>query len=328
MAALSDPRPGLLENSQGIQANPVRRGDPPTRPRARTAYMEAMEANDHIAALERDGHLLLSAAQSASLDAAVPACPGWAMRDLLAHIGFVHHWAGGYVQNGRTEMADEPDEAGVIAVAPPDDELLPWVAEGHASLVNSLAAAPADLRCWTFLGAPSPLAFWARRQAHETAIHRVDAERAAGLAPSDIGTPFAADGIDELLLGFLARPGSRRYTKVPPGTVALEATDAATSWSVAVSGSGIVTKRGSSAGDLSASDPSGADPSGAQPSAADPGAPDPSAPDPSAPDLVVRGRAKDLYLLVWNRRTPEGLDLDGRADLLHDWRELFRVTWS
>jgi uncharacterized protein (TIGR03083 family) len=260
--------------------------------------MEAMEATDHVAALERDGHLLLRAAQSAGLDAPVPSCPGWAMRDLLAHIGFVHRWAAGYVQNGRTEMVDEPDEAGVLAAAPPDYELLPWVAEGHASLVSALLSAPADLGCWTFLGAPSPLAFWARRQAHETAIHRIDAERAAAATPSDIETLFAADGVDELLLGFLARRGSRRYQRVRPGAVALEAIDAGTAWTVEVSDSGIETKRSQSASDLRTS------------------------------DLVVRGRAEDLYLLVWNRRTPAGLDLNGRADLLSDWRELFRVTWS
>ncbi len=260
--------------------------------------MEAMEANDHVAALQHDGHLLLSSAQSAGLDAAVPTCPGWVIRDLLAHIGFVHRWAAGYVQTGRIEMADEPDEAGVIAAAPADDELLPWVAEGHASLVGALLSAPADLRCWTFMGAPSPLDFWARRQAHETAIHRVDAEEAAGVPPSHIETPFAVDGVDELLLGFLARPSSRRYTRAYPGTVALEATDADSSWTVADSDGGVETKRGLSASDLRAS------------------------------DLVVRGRAEELYLLVWNRRSPGRLDLDGRADLLDDWRELFRVTWS
>ena len=43
-----------------------------------------------------------------------------------------------------------------------------------------LRSAPADLDCFTFLPAESARHFWARRQAHETAIHRVDAENAAG----------------------------------------------------------------------------------------------------------------------------------------------------
>ena len=43
---------------------------------------------------------------------------------------------------------------------------------------------PTTCECWTFLPAPSPRAMWARRQAHETAIHRVDAQLAAGLPVS------------------------------------------------------------------------------------------------------------------------------------------------
>ena len=66
---------------------------------------------------------------------------------------------------------------------PPDAELAAGSRQGCAALADALAAAPADLECWTFLRAPSPLAMWARRQAHETAIHRVDAELAAGAAP-------------------------------------------------------------------------------------------------------------------------------------------------
>jgi uncharacterized protein (TIGR03083 family) len=257
--------------------------------------MEAviMGVDEHIAALDRDGRLLVGAARSAGLEAPVPSCPGWVVRDLLAHIGFVHRWAAGYVQTGRTEMVEEPDEPGLLAAAPPDDLLIDWVADGHASLVGALSSAPAGLRCWTFFGAPSSLAFWARRQAHETAVHRVDAELATGAAPSPIAIPFAADGVDELLLGFLARPGSRRYAKVQPGSVSFAATDTDASWTVAVSGTGIEMARSAGTGDLS-----------------------------------VRAPAADLYLLLWNRRPSDGLDVEGRADLLEDWRKLFRITWS
>jgi Mycothiol maleylpyruvate isomerase N-terminal domain len=142
-----------------------------------------------------------AAALGSGLDAPVPSCPGWAMRDLLAHIGFVHRWVAGYVQNGRTEMVDEPDEAGVLAAAPPDYELLPWVAEGHASPVSALLSAPADLRCWTFLSAPSPLAFRARRQAHETAT--------TGLTPK--GPPPRHRATSKRLL---PRMGSTSYCSV------------------------------------------------------------------------------------------------------------------
>ena len=67
---------------------------------------------------------------------------------------------------------------------------------------------------------PAPREFWARRQAHETTIHRADAV-AAGLgrrprsAELDLDPAFAVDGLDELLTGFLrgAVPGCAATTR-------------------------------------------------------------------------------------------------------------------
>src|SRR5207253_4063893 len=56
---------------------------------------------------------------------------------------------------------------------PADAALLAWFRDGHAALVGTLESAPPDLKCFTFLPAPSALAFWARRQAHETGIHQI-----------------------------------------------------------------------------------------------------------------------------------------------------------
>ena len=71
-----------------------------------------------------------------------------------------------------------------------------------------------SLSCWTFLPAPSPLAFWTRRQAHETAIHGADADASAGRA-SVFPADFAADGVDELLTGFQARHRAGRARPAP-----------------------------------------------------------------------------------------------------------------
>ena len=83
-------------------------------------------------------------------------------------------------------------------------------AQGCDGLADALAAAPDDLECWTFLPAPSPRAMWARRQAHETAIHRVDAELAAGTPVWRCDAAFAADGVDELLTCFVPRRSHAR----------------------------------------------------------------------------------------------------------------------
>ena len=81
-----------------------------------------------------------------------------------------------------------------------------WFADSHERSWRRLASAPADLETWTFLEAPT-LTFWARRQAHETAIHRVDAESLWGCHRFPSG--FAVDGIDELLpLREPARPNN------------------------------------------------------------------------------------------------------------------------
>ena len=77
----------------------------------------------------------------------------------------------------------------------------------------------------TFLkDAPAPREFWARRQAHETTIHMVDAQSALlGRVPSTdeagISSAFAADGLDELLRGFFTRGKSKLFDGKPFVTV-------------------------------------------------------------------------------------------------------------
>jgi uncharacterized protein (TIGR03083 family) len=258
-----------------------------------------MVTADHVKALDREGQLLVAAARSAGTRATVPSCPGWEVRDLLAHVGFVHRWAARYVAEGLTEMVEEPDEAAILSAAPSDDLILSWFTDGHAALVEVLSSARPDVQCWTFLPAPSPLAFWARRQAHETAVHRVDAEQAAGAPTTPFDPAFAGDGADEVLFGFFSRPGRGRALDVTPGTISLEATDAGSAWTVRIAPEGIETRSGVHESDLS-----------------------------------VRGTAGELYLLLWNRLRcggrshGEDLELVGRQDLLSSWRAHSHVTWS
>ncbi|MEU0458088.1 maleylpyruvate isomerase family mycothiol-dependent enzyme, partial [Streptomyces sp. NPDC006129] len=163
-----------------------------------------METAELLRVLETEGRLLATAAEEAGTDAKVPTCPGWQVRDLLLHMGTVHRWAASYVTEGHTErrLLDEP--TGLDGA-----ELLAWYRDGHSRLIGVLAGASPDVECWTFLPAPSPLAFWIRRQAHETTVHRVDAESARGGGTTAVAADFATDGIDELLRGFHARPQRR-----------------------------------------------------------------------------------------------------------------------
>jgi uncharacterized protein (TIGR03083 family) len=263
-----------------------------------------VEIADHIAWLERDGQLMAAAAEQAGLRAQVPSCPGWQVRDLLRHQGYVHRWAARYVTERLPDAVPEPTEAEILAADPPDAQLLDWFREGHTALVGALRAAPPDLSCWTFLPAASPLAFWARRQAHETAIHRVDAELAAGEPITSLEPVFAADGIDELIMGFLGRHGRRLTDEQRAGRrerVHVQPIDADGEWQVELTEDGkhaASVQRGSSQG---------------------------------AADCALNGPAASLYLVLWNRAEPGAatdVSIGGDAAVLRPWRDSMRVTWA
>jgi uncharacterized protein (TIGR03083 family) len=156
-------------------------------------------ATEHI---WTDGTQIIDAGQRAGLDAAVPSCPGWAMRDLLFHIGECwSFWA--WIVSERVVDVDriraEPE-----IVAPTDDFLIDWVTASHVAVHAALTSTPLDTEVWTWTGANRDVDWVRRRMAHETAIHRWDAELVTG-DPYDIPTAVAADGIDEFLTWFLPR---------------------------------------------------------------------------------------------------------------------------
>jgi uncharacterized protein (TIGR03083 family) len=253
---------------------------------ARAGDNPAMEFPTLLATLEREGMLLHRAAARAAWDAEVPSCPEWTVRDLVQHIGVVHRWAGSHVLEGRSE--DDIEQA-----APPgDDTLLDWYATGHARLVDALASKGPQAAAWHFLPAPSGAAFWARRQAHETTIHRVDAELAAGTGLSPIDKDFAADGVDEVLSAFYARRPSR-MTADEPFSFGLRATDVDRGWRTVVTAEGPVT--------AGLSEPA---------------------------DVVVSAPVHELYLLVWNRIDHRDLATTGDVRPLDQWHERAHIVWA
>lgn len=260
----------------------------------------------HVDCLEREGALLADAAARAGLAAPVPSCPDWQVRDLLAHTGHVHSWAAGIVGRPSTGPAPKPDEQEVLRQAPDGAALLDWYREQHAALVQTLRSADPDVDCWAFLPVSSPLAFWARRQAHETAIHRTDAELAAGGGgAAGEGTPgavtphtakFAADGVDELLAGFLARNMRAGRWHGRPGVLGVHADDGPAGqagWLVTTGPDGPAVARGT-----------------------------------GRADCDVTGPAAALYLALWNRAPVTGLRVEGDAALLAELRSGLQIRWS
>ncbi len=254
-----------------------------------------MEIANHIEAIGREGERLATAASQAGLDASIRWCPGWDMRELLRHLSEIHLWAASHVarravREGVSELNDLETAWPDLAIFwPEDDDLVDHYLATNKNLVRQLDAAPTDLDTWTFLPAPSPRKMWARRQAHETSIHRIDAESAtaemAGFDPA-----FASDGIDEILTAMA--PRTNELPLESPVTMAIHPTDVGERWLVTMGPDGIETTR-----------------------------------DDGPADLSLTGRASDLYLAVWNRGDDSAIHLTGDRSVLQTWRDRHRSRW-
>jgi uncharacterized protein (TIGR03083 family) len=258
-----------------------------------------VEIAEHIDALREQGSALAAAASRAGLDATVPPCPPWLVKDLLRHTGYVHRWAARHIAECPPSVLDGPAEDEILLNGAPDAELIDWFLAGHGALVRTLSAADPKLECATFMSAPSPLAFWARRQAHETAIHRADAESAIGHVP-DYPPEFAADGIDELIMGFGQRRKYRPAASGPAGALRIQVTDTGDAWHVSAATGRVQAYRGGSG------EPAG------------------------MVDCTVSGPASSVYLFLWNRsRTgPHGVTVRGDPAFLAVWQSTVRVRWD
>jgi uncharacterized protein (TIGR03083 family) len=168
------------------------------------------------AEIEASTETLAGLVHGSDLTRQVPTCPDWTLRQLATHVGRAHRWAAEIVSTRSAEFIpfrQVPD--GRI----PDDPALhaPWLRAGAARLIEVVKGAGSD-PVWTFDG-PRPASFWARRMAHETAVHRADAQITAGREPQ-FDPVLAADGIDEWL-GFMSGIGASdpRVDALPDGAV-------------------------------------------------------------------------------------------------------------
>ena len=251
-----------------------------------------LSLEEHVAALVRGGTTLREAAAAAGPNAKVPTCPAWDVAELVSHQGMVHRWA---AANLRGE--GDHDTAAAHAEGKAAASLLDWYSQGLTALVDTVRATPEDAEAMVFLrDAPPPRRFWARRQAHETTIHSVDAIAARlGRWPTAadvaIDPVLAADGIDELLMGFITR-GTGRLHAAEPYIVLVRTDDTGHAWTLRISDGPILTTPGAVEG----------------------------------PGVVFSGTAVQLYLSLWNRA--DEITTNGRADLLDQWRKQLRIRWS
>lgn len=236
----------------------------------------------------------VDAARRAGLDAAVPPCPRWDVRDLVGHVGMVHRWAAANLRGTADAIGSgaELTEEGRRDPDPPQ-----WWQDGADELIATLREVDDEVDAWVFLrDAPPPRRFWARRQCHEAAIHSVDAlaARLGRLPTADeagIDDDLALDGIDELLAGFLTR--GKKLAIDQPKVLGVRPDDAAEAWTISLGPDSPVTLR----------HPDGL---------------------PDGVDETISGSAVELYLALWNR----GDQIRGDAATLDWWRNVARVRWS
>ena len=200
-----------------------------------------MDFAQHVDAFEREKRGARGRAPCSGPDAPVPSCPEWTAADLAQHVGEFAGWWTHIIQDGAGQEHDEipacPEPAGR-----PD-----WAERNLARMHELLADAGPELEVWTWTDDHST-GFVARRAAHELAIHRYDAELAAG-TPSPVEGELAVDGIEEI---FAMIPFRQRddVDVDPPVTVHLHATDRDGEWLVALVGNGIDVIREHAKGDL------------------------------------------------------------------------------
>jgi uncharacterized protein (TIGR03083 family) len=249
-----------------------------------------MELEDYIATLGNEGKLFAAAITASDVDAPIPTCPAWDMRALVHHQGEVHRWATTVVSQQIAKPSATPDD--YLGPLPDDASLLDWFVEGHAALVEALQSADPDVACFTFLeDPPTPLLFWARRQTHETGMHRLDAESASGNVTS-FEPGVAADGIDEMLTGFAPRSRTKLHSDTPV-SLQVSPDDADAVWTMTISTDPPRTMRAAAEADCS-----------------------------------ITGSASDLYRALWNRADLDSVSIKGDRSVIELFRENIKVRWG
>ena len=225
----------------------------------------------------------------------VPACPEWTVNELLEHLHVVYRRFLAQVRAGKptsfTRSGATAPGAGGGADAGAEQRVEALEVSWH-ELRRALSDAGPGAPCWNFTGSDLDAAWVARRMAHETSVHRFDAESIAR-CPGPVERELAVDGIAELLEVGLpwalarardaedARPGALT------GTICLVARDADAAFVIEVHGGALRWRRGR-----------------------------------GPADVVAVGTASDLFLFCWNRRDVGSFEITGDVGALSSWADL------
>jgi uncharacterized protein (TIGR03083 family) len=174
-----------------------------------------------LAALRADGPAFRAAVVEADPAAQVPSCPEWTVAQLTGHLAGIYGWVAGHVGRGVTTAPEPRAREPVAASVAEFDERL-------GALLTLLDALDPEMPAWNWAPQSKKAGFWHRRMAHETAVHRWDAQMATGLA-EPLEAKLAADGVAEVLDTWLPA-GKGKCAVERQGMVALSASDLEETW--------------------------------------------------------------------------------------------------
>jgi len=149
---------------------------------------------DPIARIELESEAFASVIDSDQLDARVPGCPEWTLRDLALHLGTVQQFWARVVNAG----ADQEPERRAPAGPERAPELAAWNRTCTQELLDALRTTSFDTPAWTWWPDNRTVGAIARHQVQEAAVHRWDAQSAVG-PPDPLAPEVADDGVDEFL---------------------------------------------------------------------------------------------------------------------------------
>ena len=226
----------------------------------------------YVGALRRDGEALAAAAAD-NLEASVPGCPGWSVQDLVVHTGGVHRF---WSQIAEHRLQD-PRDVDRTRTEPGEGPLLEWFRDGVAHLADIIEQGDGTEPIWSW-SAQKNIAFVQRRMAQETAVHRWDAESAAGAAER-IEPELARDGVDEFFDIFM--PAEESSFDGRGETIHLHQTDGAGEWVLDLGPERVQVEREHRKG-----------------------------------DAAVRGTGSDLLLMLWRRIPLSAVEVIGDRALV------------
>jgi uncharacterized protein (TIGR03083 family) len=162
---------------------------------------------------------------------------------------------------------------------PADRDPVEWFTDAQGRLLEMFERSEPTTPSATWWPPDQTVGFWARRMAHETAVHRVDAELAVG-TPTPVDAELAVDGVDEILVIMLAGDWSEEPNDAATGQRVAVATDGG-AWSVTLDRESVTV-----------------------------------GPDAHDVDARLEGEPSDVLLWLWGRAPDERVTRSGDTDAI------------